>query len=275
MRRYFVHLAVASAVITALGLAPANSAAAGPVSDVWLVAKVKAALFKAPGLHALAIDVDARGDLVTLHGAVSREAERARASSAALDIDGVRAVRNLLAVIPEPARAEARAADARLERRLEVALSTDPALSESRLRVKSVHGGIVLLAGEASSPGAHRRALRVAGGVKGARRVASEIRSPDAVADLALWERGGLTERRDSASGLALTDAWITTKAKLRLKSELGLSLRDVHVETVEGNVTVLGSVPSRLVRDEAEEQLLQIDGVRRVTNQLRVVPNT
>ncbi|HEY8121845.1 MAG TPA: BON domain-containing protein [Myxococcota bacterium] len=273
MLRPIARLALPLAIV-AFGFLPADSAAAGTLADAWLTTKVKAALVKAPSVESLAIDVDAFGDLVTLHGVVSDEAERTRAGSAALDIDGVGAVRNLIAVVPDAERADVQAMDTRLEREIERALAYDAALARSQVQVKSIHAGIALLEGEAASASAHRRALRVARTVADVRRVASEIRSPNAAADLALWEQDGAIERRESASGVAFSDAWITTKAKLRLKSELGLSLREVHVETNEGHVTVFGIVPSQRAREQAEAQLLRIDGVRRVTNGLQVAPN-
>ena len=58
-----------------------------------------------------------------------------------------------------------------------------PALKSSQIAVQSVNQGVVLLAGTATTLSAHLRAVEVVAGVPGVRRVASEVQSPDTLAD--------------------------------------------------------------------------------------------
>jgi hyperosmotically inducible protein len=187
----FAAIAVTSACLLGPGVASAD-----PAADAWITAKVKAALLAAPGVGWLAIDVDTFEGLVTLHGMVDNEAERLRAEKAARDVDGVRELRNLTAVVPVAARAQVDERDARLARVLEAALESDPELESSRIDVESVHDGVVVLGGEAITLVAHRRALEVARAGDGVRHVASEIHSPDELGDEELWEETGTLAAR-------------------------------------------------------------------------------
>ena len=50
----------------------------------------------------------------------------------------------------------------------------------------------------------------------------------------------------------APTDAWITTKAKLALLTTEGVSVTDVNVDTVQGQVTLHGKVTTQAEKDKA-----------------------
>jgi osmotically-inducible protein OsmY len=67
-------------------------------------------------------------------------------------------------------------------------------------------------------------------------------------------------------------DAWITTKAKIRLLTADDLSVTGVNVDTAEGRVTLHGKVASDAERARAEAAVRGIDGVRDVRNLLQVV---
>ena len=75
------------------------------------------------------------------------------------------------------------ARDSAIKRQVETALAKDPQLKGSRVRVRSVQAGVVLLESEAMMPLEHLRALEVASHVVGVRRVASEVGSPKRLAD--------------------------------------------------------------------------------------------
>jgi osmotically-inducible protein OsmY len=257
-----------------LWLALASPAAASEASDAWLTTKVKTALVAADGVEGFDVNVDAFDGLITLHGIVASDAERTRASAAAAEVEGVRGVRDLLAVVPELQRASVRAADRELAAAVEDALAADPALADGAIEVRSVHGGTVLLGGRAESIEDHRRALEVARGVAAARRVASAIHSPNARADAELWERDGIVSNAPPGGLRRMaSDTWITTKAKLQLLRALDLSPFSVRVDTSDGVVSVAGVVASGGAKSAAETLLMEIDGVREVENYLQVVP--
>lgn len=76
-----------------------------------------------------------------------------------------------------------------------------------------------------------------------------------------------------SAALAGTPDAWITTKAKLKLLTADDVSVMAVNVDTVNGNVTLHGKVKSSGERTRAEAAVQSIDGVKTVKNLLQVVP--
>ncbi|MDP3501195.1 MAG: BON domain-containing protein [Myxococcales bacterium] len=70
----------------------------------------------------------------------------------------------------------------------------------------------------------------------------------------------------------ATPDGLLTSKTKLRLWTKAGVKSGAVHVDTVEGVVTISGMVPSALERVRLEKAVRTVGGVRDVTNRLRVV---
>lgn len=259
-----------AAVATALALA-APAFAAQP-HDAWITTRVKMALLSDDTVAGLDIDVDTIDGRVTLHGKVDSAVEKAEAESLARQVDGVQQVRNLLAVVP-PAREKAvEISDEALEKNVSAVLERDQALASSDITVKSVSEGIVVLAGEAETLSAHRRALEDARAVPGVRQVASEIRSPDELGDAEIWQGepkpGASAELTDAAS-----DAWITTKVKVRLAAEPGLSPFAVNVDTRDGVVTLFGTVATAAAKQRAAAESHAVDGVRGVENELQVVP--
>ncbi len=68
-------------------------------------------------------------------------------------------------------------------------------------------------------------------------------------------------------------DAWITTKAKIKLLTADDVSATAVSVDTVDGRVTLHGKVGSQAEKARAEAAVRGIDGVREVRDLLQVVP--
>lgn len=255
----------------AAALALLATAAQAAPSDVRTAIAVKLELLKTDAVDAVAIDADAADGVVTLHGVVASEAEKTRAAAAARRAEGVERIRNLLAVVPEAERTGLAVADAQLEQSVEAALARDPALVGSAIEVHAVHAGTVLLAGEAASAEAHRRAVELARRVEGVRQAASAIRSPDPRADAEIWEEAAPAERAAARSGLLapLSDAWTTVRLLFALALEPGLSPTGIDVETRDGVVRLAGRVDSSHERTAAEQRALAIDGVLGVENAL------
>jgi hyperosmotically inducible protein len=70
-----------------------------------------------------------------------------------------------------------------------------------------------------------------------------------------------------------VTDSWITTRAKIALLTSDGFSVNGVNVDTVHGNVTIHGKVPTTEDRTKAEKTVSEVTGVKSVKNLLQVVP--
>jgi hypothetical protein len=58
----------------------------------------------------------------------------------------------------------------------------------------------------------------------------------------------------DARGGTAMPDAWITTKVKIALLTTENVSALDVNVDTVDGRVTLHGSVGSAAEKARAED---------------------
>ena len=267
-RRYALAIAAALAIVSAGWAGPASAAHA---PDAWITTKVKMALLMAEDVPATAVRVDTIDGKVTLHGTVSSADEKARAERAAKGVEGVQEVRNLLQVVEKSRQEAAAVADDALSAEVEKRLEADPALRDSQIEVKSANRGVVLLDGTAQTLSAHLRALEVARAVPGVKRVASEIKSPDTLADDEIWrdEKSGST----TPAGAAAKDAWITTASKVRLIANSATPARDINVDTLGGVVTLFGTVPTEASRRTAEMEVQKVDGVKSVENDLQVVP--
>jgi osmotically-inducible protein OsmY len=250
---------------------PAFSAA----SDPWITAKTKIALATA-GVKPMDINVDTVDGVVTLHGTVNTPEEKARAAEEARKITGVREVRNVLQVVPKRQEKAVAASDKELKDHVERALKDDRALEGSDISVQSVNDGVVLLAGKADSVSDHLRAIQDAYAVPGVRKVESEVKSPDRLADEEIRrEESSRTAGTGRGIGTATRDMWITTDAKMRLMADSRTPATDIDVDTRDGVVTLWGAVPSAEAKAAAEEDARKVSGVRRVVNQLQVVPSS
>jgi hyperosmotically inducible protein len=243
--------------------------------DAWITTKVKLALLTTEGVHAQAVNVDTVDGQVTLHGKVRSADEQQKAEMVAKKIDGVKGVRNLLQVVPAPREPAVQQSDDHLKKQVEDALKAAPSLKQSRISVQSVNSGVVLLAGNAKTLTDHLTAVEVAASVPGVRSVASEIRSPDVVADNAIWrERLTQPSRREYGIPDAARDLWITSATKMRLLADRRTPALDINVDTQEGIVTLFGMVASDEAKAAATADARKVSGVTRVINELQVVPS-
>ena len=69
----------------------------------------------------------------------------------------------------------------------------------------------------------------------------------------------------------AMRDTKITAKVKVALHEDKVTEDSDIHVDTVAGVVTLSGHVPSPDAAVRAEQLARQTEGVREVTNKLRI----
>ncbi len=74
------------------------------------------------------------------------------------------------------------------------------------------------------------------------------------------------------ATGNAVTDSWITMKVHAQFVPEDALEDSDIDVETNKGVVSLSGTVPTAAGRDRAVQIAKATDGVKSVTNRLRIV---
>jgi osmotically-inducible protein OsmY len=76
-----------------------------------------------------------------------------------------------------------------------------------------------------------------------------------------------------SVGAIERPDAWITAKTKMALLTSEGTPGTRVNVDTVDGRVTLHGTVSSAEEKARAEAEARKVEGVREVRNLLQVVP--
>jgi osmotically-inducible protein OsmY len=82
---------------------------------------------------------------------------------------------------------------------------------------------------------------------------------------------GGPAQAADRSIGEKLDDTKITTAVKAKLAADRVKNLVNVGVETNDGVVRLYGKVPTPEDKFEAERVARRTNGVRDVTNELRV----
>jgi hyperosmotically inducible periplasmic protein len=266
----WIKSSVLAVVLGAALVAPVGAA----TPDAWITTKAKLALLTTEGVSGTDIHVDTVLGRVTLHGKVRSTEEKAQAERVAQKIEGVQGVRNLLQVVAPQHVKAVQVADDALKARIEKALQADPALRDSRISVKSVNKGVVLLTGTAKTLSAHLRAVEVVAGTPGVQRVASEVQSPDTLADAEIWREPTRQPSTNKGSGVgeAASDMWITSATKMRLLADPRTPALDINVDTRAGVVTLFGIVPTQEAKAAAADDARKVNGVTRVVNELQVV---
>ena len=159
----------------ALVLLFAGVARAADIPDAWVTMKTKVSLMTTEGLSAMDLNVDTVKGVVTLHGKVATEAEKAKAERVARGIDGAKEVKNLLQVVPSAQREVVERSDDLIKKGIDDAFKANRRVSTSGIKAASVNKGVVLLSGKTKSLEAHLEAIEVASAVRGVRRVATEV----------------------------------------------------------------------------------------------------
>jgi hyperosmotically inducible protein len=142
------------------------------ISDSWLTAKTKIALFGDDRIKGGQVSVETVKGVVSLRGKVDSDNAKAAAASVAQAVDGVKSVRNDLQVVPAGDRKVIDASDTDITREVEGRLAKDARLKKVGVRTD---GGAVILTGAVSSIGVSARASELARGVPGVRMVKNEL----------------------------------------------------------------------------------------------------
>ena len=256
--------------VAALGVLIALLFAATPgmavvATDTWITTRVKMRLLVSSEVDGTAIHADSDRGRVTLFGIVSSDAERTPAQHIAEQIVGVQSVRNLIAVVPSRREEAVERADHTLRENVGLALREDPALRNSAIHVESVDAGTVVLGGRADSLSELRRALWIARGVAGVRRVASVADSPQQLSDAESW--GDAMAEQDNAA----RDNWLATAVKRKLIVDERVPAQEVSVDAQDGVVILFGTVPNDAAKHAAQVDAADVPGVSGVKNEILV----
>lgn len=142
------------------------------ISDSWVTAKTKIALFGDDRIKGGQISVGTVNGAVSLRGKVDSDNAKAAAASVARAVDGVKSVRNDLRVVPAGDRKAIGASDTDITRQVQGRLAKDAQLKKVDVRTD---GGAVILTGAVSSIDASAHASELARGVPGVRVVRNEL----------------------------------------------------------------------------------------------------
>lgn len=142
------------------------------ITDSWLTAKTKIALFADDRIKGGQISVETVKGVVSLRGKVDSEEAKAAAGSVAKAVESVKSVRNDLEVVSPGDRKVVDTSDKGITRQVEGRFSNDAQFRKVDVRTD---GGAVILTGAVSSIGASARASELARGVPGVRMVKNEL----------------------------------------------------------------------------------------------------
>jgi hyperosmotically inducible periplasmic protein len=175
----FVYPAVSaaqSATTPATTPAPATDSSGGTlgVKDSWITSKAKMKLVADKRTKARQIKVETQSGVVTLRGKVASGDERAAAEEITKGVDGVKAVRNTLEVVPEMKRKAADAKDDEITKSVRDRLAADEQLKSTTIRVRA-DNGMVTLMGTVPTVKVKDRAAELARKTPGVRAVRNEL----------------------------------------------------------------------------------------------------
>ncbi len=236
---------VAAAVLATLLLA---SPALATPSDAWITTKAKLTLLTTEGVSATDVNVDTIDRLVTLHGSVGSAAEKTKAESVVATVDGVASVRNLLQIVPASRELATQRADNEIASEVRAALKKNDSLADSDISVQSVNNGVVLLKGNATTLTDQLSAVQTAGSIHGVRRVATEIRGPQTLADSTIWKVSGSA---DASAGAKVEKDGVSATAGGAARA-VGTAVSDAAVKTANAAGDVANET-ARAARGAAE----------------------
>jgi len=200
------------------------------------------------------IAVAVKGGAATLTGKVQDEFHRSLAEETLAGLPGVTSVNNQLSLAGEPG---AKAADATLKAKVQTALLFHRRLSAGRTTVL-VDDGFVTLRGEAESEAQKALATEYVKGLDGVAGVRNEM-----------TVAAGQRRRREIR--VRIDDASLTAQIKMALLFNKATSAVHTKVRTENGVATLTGSARSKAERDLVTRIVRNLEGIRKVRNQMTV----
>ncbi len=152
----------------------ATKASKDKPNDSWLTAKTKIALLADSRVSGTRVNVQTQGGSVTLRGKVETMDAKSAAEEIARGIDGVREVKNELAIVAASKRKLVDAKDDYIVAEVGKRLKRDQMLKSAKITVRS-DAGMVTLSGQAPGLMASARASELADEVEGVRTVKNEL----------------------------------------------------------------------------------------------------
>jgi hyperosmotically inducible periplasmic protein len=143
-------LVIGGALITGSAHALSKTGDKTPITDTWLTAKTKIALFSDARVKGSEINVETSQGLVMIRGKVDSDEAKQAAEEITKGIDGVKSVKNELQVVAPAERETIDDRDAAMTIRVIAKIAKDYSLSGANIHAQ-INAGVVSLSGEVSS----------------------------------------------------------------------------------------------------------------------------
>jgi len=272
---------IVKAVVLGISLA-SSSVLAAQTPDSLITAKAKLSLWTSD-VRSRSVQVDTNDGVVTLSGKVPSAEQKAIAEKKARAIDGVKDVKSFLQVVPTADEKRVDRSDKEIKEDVKTALKNDNSLDDSKITVKDVSNGVVMLGGDATTFSDHLRAVGLADRVPGVKRVTSDVKNPKGWSkeDRIAFTHNDVTPNgekhadHDQYKKSGPADSSITASVKMRLFTTAEIPSMAINVDTVDHVVSLFGMVPTEEVKKTAEAEAQRVSGVARVENNLQVVPSS
>ena len=263
IQKFTLSTVLASSVFAATAV---YAAPGEPYSDEWIEGRISGALDYNSAVNSSNVTVDANGGSVTLKGKVPSEIEKDFVGQVARSVDGVVGIQNELTV-DENLKYEPRSS---FKQKFSDAMIT-AAIKSKLLANRNTHAlavnvdtaaNAVTLSGKVSTAAEKSLAEKLAFETNGVRQVTNQL----------TVEGKPIATAKESASNTAaVSDAWISTKARAILTFSNDFPGSDVDVTTTNGQVKIAGFAHSPEQKQQIASRVADVAGVKSVDNQLVV----
>jgi len=176
-----------------------------------------------------------------------------------------------------------KASDQELNSLITTKIANDKSLTPDAIKVK-VEGGVVTLTGMVGKDADKARAEELAhvpGVVRVENNLTSRQKATDKVKDaggtVAHESKKGAektaekTKEAVSKTGEVITDGWISSRIKTKFMGDESLRASDIKVDSNDHVVTLSGAVPNAAAHSKALSMAREVEGVKRVIDNLKV----
>ncbi len=233
-----------------------------PVADTWITTQVKSELATTDGVKSMDISVTTVNGVVELTGKQESRMAVEKAITVAKNTKGVSRVDSsglkIVGMMPrdvDGSDSDQPVTDTWITTKVKADLAATEGVKSMDISVTTVNG-MVELTGKQDSRMAADKAVAVAKSIKGVRSVDSSGLS---VPHMTAMDYDG--EHSDQP----LADTWITTKVKTELATTEGVKSSDISVSTLNGVVTLIGVLDSKVAVDKATAVTRSVKGVHSV----------
>jgi hyperosmotically inducible periplasmic protein len=171
---FFTALVIGAALISGSANALGKGDEKTPVTDTWLTAKTKIALFADSRIKGSDINVETTQGAVMIRGKVDSDAAKQAAEGIAKGIDGVKMVKNELQVVAPAKREATDDKDDAITTRVNEQFAKDANLKKAGIRAQT-NAGVVSLSGEVADVMASAQASWIAWQVSGVKSVKNDL----------------------------------------------------------------------------------------------------